>query len=1063
MRVPRYDSHHDLSLARLHLTPILGSKSWRIQGMRCIHRSHPQEFTMGFLRALTLLFCLALFIPAVSPAAETPDMQVRVQIDDKAAIQDLYELHLDIVYRGAEFLDIFVTPDQLTELEAAGFKVEVIHESVSEFYQSRLDQSKEMGGYKTLSEINAYIDSVIAEHPSIVSNKVQIGTTHEGRPMWAFKISDNPEVDEEEPEVMYTAAIHAREVITPLVIRNYVEHITNNYGIDPDITDLVDNREIWIVMCVNPDGYYHNEVIAPSGGGMWRKNRRDNGNGTYGVDLNRNFGYEWGYDNGGSSPDPADLTYRGPAPFSEPETQAMRDFAIAHEFVITIYFHSYSNLVLYPWGYDYFLTPDNDIFSVLADSCALWNGYDPGPAHGLYPANGVTDDWHYGEQTLKNLNFSMTFEVGGFSDGFWPDPARIPALVGENLEPLMFLTRIADNVYQLRVPEAPVMALPPSAPGVEYTVEWTHDDTLNPAVAYELVEMQGPVFGTNPADNLDGWSDEGFLLTSNRANSAPTSYYSDSGNGLLNRLSTESPYEVQSGDTLRFWTYYDIESNWDYGYVEVSTDGQAWESIAGSITTDYDPHGANLGNGVTGSSGGWVEAVFDLSAYEGEQIFVRFTYDTDGSVVEEGWYIDDISPYATFESITVVSSSITGTSYTFTNKPGGEYYYRVRALDAEDQWSLFSETEQMTVLDAVTGDIDLDGIAASPADAALFHAFFEEGMGVFDINLEEQIAQTDVDCDGLTLTQSDLDYILLLLRELTVPCIPPGKTGGATSAPLGTKDDPAYSIRLTSPELYGQETFYVDIELTEGNEPVLGFQLKLEYNTDELSLFQAEAGPELAGWDHLEYSDVVNENNPGHRVVCIGGLAWLTSDSTTQSETDPQPTPKTLVRLQFQVNDAENPLTSDINFIWERCSDNTIATGAWPGPTSEVLTLSNAVYDADLVDITGSDPLYGGRASHCDNGYLGAGPMTGIDFTSGRVTYDPSCCVGDAGNIDCDPTDASTLGDLTSLIDHLFISLSPLCCEDEAVLDANPEVTLGDLTALVDHLFISLGPLPACP
>ena len=153
---------------------------------------------------------------------------------------------------------------------------------------------------------------------------------------------------------------------------------------------------------------------------MWRKNRRNNGDGTWGVDLNRNFGFQWGFDDLGSSRSPAALNYRGPAPFSEPETQHLRDFITSQDFVFVVDYHSYSNLILWPWGFKTLLTPDNDIFTAVGDSIAALNGYTPGPIFSKIfpPANGNSLDWEYGEQAAKSKAFAFAPEVGGFSDGF---------------------------------------------------------------------------------------------------------------------------------------------------------------------------------------------------------------------------------------------------------------------------------------------------------------------------------------------------------------------------------------------------------------------------------------------------------------------------------------------------------------------------------------------------------------------------------------------------------------------------------------------------------------------
>ncbi|RME27072.1 MAG: hypothetical protein D6800_05505, partial [Candidatus Zixiibacteriota bacterium] len=665
--------------------------------------------TRHLFRLVLSLLCL---MSTVSLANTVNKTQARVYYQTKQQYIDLQQRGLDIVSGGDGYFEVITNTDELATLQSDGYRTEVLHADLTAFYRSRLfAKARDMGGYKTLAEINAAVDTLIANHPSIVSNKVSLGLTIEGRPMWAFKISDNPNVDEAgEPEILFTAAIHAREVITPEVLLYYANYLVSNYATDPNVQSLVDNREIWFVPVVNPDGYYHNEVTNPGGGGLWRKNRRDNGDGTFGVDLNRNYGYHWGYDNIGSSPNTSSETYRGTGPFSEPETQNMKAFIESHEFVITVYYHSYSDLVLWPWGYQRLYTPDNDIYAQMGDSIQAWNGYSPGPGWILYLVNGDSDDWGYGEQTTKNKNFSMTFEVGNDNDGFWPSVSRIPTLVQENLQPNLFLTRIAGSVYQLRAPATPVVILPPSVDSSYYEVAWSFSDTLNPAVAFELMELRGYQVLTDPADNMNNWDNDGFLLSTARSVSAPSSFYSGQANNLAIGIQTKYAYHVQPNDTLRCRLWYDIEQDWDYAYVEVSTDGQNFTPLAGNVTTNTNPNGNNRGNGITGASGSWVQGLFDLSAYAGQDVVVRFSYFTDGYVTGEGFYVDDISPVATYTSVTTVSSTLTDTVYAFTDKPTGTYYYRVRAKDAQNQWGEFSALASTVVSSsAVCVDSDGDG------------------------------------------------------------------------------------------------------------------------------------------------------------------------------------------------------------------------------------------------------------------------------------------------------------------------------------------------------------------
>jgi len=668
---------------------------------------------MGKSLVILLAFMILTAVCGSSLALADTYIQARLFFDNKDTYALLFRQQFDIIDRGDNYFEVVINNRQLQELLDMNVKIEIVHEDLTSFYKSRLPKDRDMGGYKTLSEIEAYADTIIADHALIVSNKQVIGQTIEGRDMWAVKISDNVLLDEDEPEILFTSCIHAREVITPEVLFYFMDHLTDNYGVDQEITNLVNNREIWFVLVVNPDGYYRNEVTDPYGGGMWRKNRRDNGDGNFGVDLNRNFGYEWGYDNSGSSPYTNGETYRGTGPFSEPEAQNMRDFTEEHEFVITVYYHSYGEYFLYPWGYETIHTTENDIFSAMGDTIYNMNSYEPGtPWEVLSLVNGSTDDWGYGETTTKNLNFAVSFEVGNSSDGFWPSVSRIPILCEMNLEPNLFLTRIAGNVYQLRGPESPTMSAPDTAISSGYEIAWSLDDTLNPAVMYEIIEMSDLNQGyIDSADNLDNWDNNQFSVSTTRYHSSSSSFYSGSGDDFYRYMQTSASSYISPGDSLRCWVYYDIETDWDYAYAEVSMDGVNFTTLPGNITTDYDPHGNNRGNGITGSSGGWVEAKFSLENYYNKNVYIRFTYQTDSYVTEEGFYVDDIYPLDIFATSAVLSSSYTDTTYSFTDKTPDTYYYKVRARDAEEQWGGYSNIDQTVVIDNPVircGDADND-------------------------------------------------------------------------------------------------------------------------------------------------------------------------------------------------------------------------------------------------------------------------------------------------------------------------------------------------------------------
>lgn len=648
--------------------------------------------------AVIAISLLLIFILAPALQAEEIYMQVKVYFDSPNKQTELNSMGLDIIGSGDDYFEIITHPEEFERLQSRGFETETVHEDLVGFYRSHLDPTKDMGGYMTLSEINAHVDGIIADHPEIVSAKISLGLTIEGRNQWAFKISDNPNENEDEPEVLFTSAIHAREVITPLVVLNFVDHITDNYATDPEIQELVDSREIWIVPVVNPDGYYHNEYTDPDGGGMWRKNRRDNGDGTFGVDLNRNYGYMWGYNDFGSSPNTSSEIYRGTAPFSEPESQNMRDFHIAHDFEIAVYFHSYGNIVFMPWAYNNTIPEDWDIYTYIVDSISSLNGYENGI--GQAGINGCTDDWVYGERTLKEKSYGLTYEVGNSEDGFWPIPSRIPFLVDENLQPCIFIARVAgqiDSLYTLRPPAVPDLYTPAMVTEPEYDIDWTFEDSLNPAVAFELSELTDHDLIVDQGNNFDMCiENDGFSTTTDRYHSAPSSFYCGEELVMLRYFMYEVPLQIQAGDSIKFWTYYDMGTHTDYGFVYVISESHEG-TVPGNITTTQNPYGYNWGHGFTGQSGGWVQGRFDLSEYEGEYVMVAFIFWFHTLGVVEGVYFDDIEPIHVFNSETTYPLPSEVRSHTFTDKPNGAYFYRIRARDAEDQWSAFSNIHQTTV------------------------------------------------------------------------------------------------------------------------------------------------------------------------------------------------------------------------------------------------------------------------------------------------------------------------------------------------------------------------------
>ena len=418
-----------------------------------------------------IIFLLALVIISSYLFAQSDKYaKVRIYINGLSDFNKLIESGVDIDCqldrKNLDRPEIWVSYEEIKLLRNLGLNVEIIIPDWDAYYnqmklQEKVDEKyfKEkygikgfgygsMGGFYTFNEVVAQLDTMKLLYPSLITERQAIGYSIENRPIWMVKISDNPDLNENEPQVLYTALHHAREPQGMMTVIYYMYYLLEKYGIDPEVTYLVNNREIYFIPVVNPDGYEYNRTTNPSGGGMWRKNRRNNGSGSYGVDLNRNYGpYSyWDAPNGGSSTSPSSDTYRGTAPFSEPETAVIRDFLLTKGIRACLNYHTYSNLLIYPYGALSRETPDSLIFREFARDMTAYNGYVYGTDQQTvgYSTRGNSDDYMYdGEPiSIRPKIFAMTPEVGSSSDGFWPSQSRIFPLAIENLRPNLYYTWI---------------------------------------------------------------------------------------------------------------------------------------------------------------------------------------------------------------------------------------------------------------------------------------------------------------------------------------------------------------------------------------------------------------------------------------------------------------------------------------------------------------------------------------------------------------------------------------------------------------------------------------------
>ncbi len=630
------------------------------------------------------------------------------------------------------YIDIPLSESELGVVRSVGVAHEIIQENLSEFYARRYQRELErglllrertdpvhfeygsMGGFYTFQEIMMELDSMNILYPNICAPRDSIGAGWDGNTIWMLKISDNPLIDEDEPEVEYDALHHAREPGGYTALLYTMWWLLENYGIDAEATHLINNRELYFIPVANPDGLLYNQLISPGGGGMWRKNRRDNGSGVYGVDLNRNYAYQWGYDNYGSSPNPSSATYRGPAAFSEPETQAIRDLFNTHDFRTAMTVHTSGGHYLYAYGYDLVMPESLAVHQEYGAEVSRDNGYDYGTCRQiLYSSNGRTQDWEHHEHMTVNIEPEIGFH------GFWPSTVYIFPEARENQHCILWMawcggakmgiqnitplggTYESGTVCSLMVSlknqgmgdgltgvtttlleSSPyislvnyvaefdtftareindnasdpfVFSIMPGAPE-GYTVDmalqtqyegYTQIDSFSIQIGTEIV-----VFEDDAESGTGNWNMSSWGMTTGYAYS-PTHSFTDSpfgnySNNQTNIMTMQGVVDLSDilFPMLKFWTRWEIEASWDFGQVEASmTGGASWFPLEGQYTSPGSGQGVQSPGqpGYDGFQTSWVEESMSLEDYAGiDNLKIRFELRSDGGVVEDGWYVDDI-------------------------------------------------------------------------------------------------------------------------------------------------------------------------------------------------------------------------------------------------------------------------------------------------------------------------------------------------------------------------------------------------------------------------------------
>ncbi len=702
---------------------------------------------------LLLLFLITLQV-AFSQNTQEKYQRAKINYNQTDGLARLDALGIPVdhgIHKQGYFVISDFSVSEIEKVRNAGYQVDILIEDSKEYFlqQNRLNKTPErnpscnngfvdyqtpanfnlgsMGGYLTYQEMLDELDQMKALYPNLITTKANISSfLTEGEPdnsttppiggngiKWV-KISDNPNSSESEPQILYSALHHAREPVSLSQLIFYMWYLLENYDNNPEIQSIVDNTELYFVPVVNPDGYLYNEKTNPDGGGFWRKNRKNE----HGVDNNRNYDYYingdpndniWGGE--GTSTDINSDVYAGTGPFSEIENQAMKWFVENHNFVMAFNNHSFSNLLLYPYGYTNGVpTPENDLFMGISNELVSQNGFDNILSSELYPAAGDSDDFMYGTVGTHNKIYAFTPEIGS---SFWPPSNQIEGIAKEMMYLNITSAKMVNNY-------ASIKETTPQFIGDNFTVDTTFDlkclgisgsgnftVSINPistnissvgnpisynnldvleevsgtliynldpsielgeTITFELIINNGdydtttiitkifgeliPIFqdtGESVTENFinNGWglNNVFYVSPTNSIADSPFSFYEINDYKTIT-LSEEIDLTTALGANVTFYAKWNIEAFWDYAQFEVSIDnGVTWTPQCGNYTIESKGFGVQTLNEplYEGTQTEWILEKVNLNDYLGEQILIRFEFESDDQGNRDGFYFDDLT------------------------------------------------------------------------------------------------------------------------------------------------------------------------------------------------------------------------------------------------------------------------------------------------------------------------------------------------------------------------------------------------------------------------------------
>ena len=528
-------------------------------------------------KILILLFIIAGFVLG-------QDMIVRVYTPTREDLKKISIKPLDIAsVRRGEWFDVVADDALLNKIIGSGLSYEVIVHSLA--YQ----KEKMRGGYFSYAQIKDSLMQMVQNYPSICKLDSLPIPTYEGNWIYGIKISDNPDIEEDdEPGFLIDAMHHSREWATPQVVLFFADSILRSYGVVPSITDLIDNTEFYCFPVINVDGYLYDYP-----GALWWRKNREPACGGIGADPNRNYSGcagdiegEWGAVDEGkathnnTSPSAREI-FCGPHVLSGDETRALTMYTKSHIINTYMAYHASGEMIMWPWGWTADPAPDALLYAHIGNRMAdlvqrLSGGtYDRGSVYAtIYPVGGSSMDWFYAWPHYVGgiPHLAFTTEIG---TEFYQDTTDLYDICYENFKALECQAHFADSIIMFTDGVVPAPEIYPlGSVNDNFTIYWhARNSQYNHPTHWELVELTNPsVIEDDLESGTDRWLLEGFSLSTGQVHSGTYSFFSGNSDDMNSAVMTVHPYLIQPGDSVTFWCWYNLENNYDAAVVEISAD-----------------------------------------------------------------------------------------------------------------------------------------------------------------------------------------------------------------------------------------------------------------------------------------------------------------------------------------------------------------------------------------------------------------------------------------------------------------------------------------------------------